>query len=58
MEYRTKAAVIIGFIFFFLLATVTAVYFGVKISADHRSGDTYDGGVMVNHIIDTAKDFM
>lgn len=58
MEYRAKAAVIIAFIFFFLLATVTAVYFGVKISADNKTDNTYDGGVMVNHIIETEKDLI
>lgn len=58
MEYRAKATVVIALIFFFLLATVTAVYFGVKISADNKAENSYNGGVMVNHVIDKAKDFI
>lgn len=58
MEYRAKAAVVIALIFFFLLATVTAVYFGVKISTDNKAGNTYNGGVMVNHVVEDTKDFI
>lgn len=38
MEYRAKAAIVIALIFFFLLATVTAVYFGVRVSTGEKAG--------------------
>lgn len=56
MEYRTKAAVVMAFIFFFLLATVSAIYFGVKISEADRADKTFEGGVMVEHVMESEKD--
>lgn len=56
MEYRTRAAIVMALIFFFLLATVTAVYLGVKISAADRAEKSFEGGVMVESIIPSAGD--
>ncbi len=51
MEYRTKAAIILALIFFFMFATVTAIYLGVKVSNADRAG-TYNGGIMVESVMD------
>lgn len=58
MEYRTKAAIVMALIFFFMLATVTAIYFGVRISAADKTETSYEGGVMVEHIVKSVDDMI
>lgn len=58
MEYRVKATIIIALIFFFLLITVTAVYYGVKISVADRAGTSYESGIMVEHKIGNGKELI
>lgn len=56
MEYRTRAAIVMALIFFVLLTTVTAIYFGVKISAADKAEKSFEGGVMVESIVPSGGD--
>lgn len=58
MEYRVKATIIIALIFFFLLVTVTAVYYGAKISVTDKAGTYYEGSIMVEHNIENKKELV
>lgn len=47
MEYRKKATIMIAFVFFFMLAMVTVLCFGVKAVDTDKAGTSYEGGIMV-----------
>lgn len=56
MEYRTKAAIVMALIFFFLLTTVTVIYLGVKTSTTDKTEKSFEGGILVERIVDISKD--
>jgi flagellar basal body-associated protein FliL len=54
MEYRKKATIIIMVIFFFMLATVTMIYVGVRNADTDKAGTSFDGGIMVEAVEDAG----